>query len=154
MLLYLRVGSRITFMQAHTQTMQQTHTHKSMVGRVKVKMLLSLILYLIGGYQKILYNLVSKGIFPLFLVHFNMYVTEEVNVCLCEAGDNIGLTVGSTIHLTTYKVMIPPPIFLLKKMYDHQYIGGSADYCISATVTALAQILIFLPTEVGRSFCR
>ena len=40
MLLYLRVGSRITITQAHTQTMQQTHTHKAVARYVKVKMLL------------------------------------------------------------------------------------------------------------------
>ena len=40
-LLYLHVRSRKTIMQARTQTMQQTHTHKAVAGRVEVKMLLS-----------------------------------------------------------------------------------------------------------------
>ena len=40
-LLYLRIGLCITITQAHTQTMQQTRTHKAVAGLVKVKMLLS-----------------------------------------------------------------------------------------------------------------
>ena len=41
MLLYFHVGSNITISQVHTQTMQQTHMHKAVAQRVKVKMLLS-----------------------------------------------------------------------------------------------------------------
>ena len=41
MLHYLRVGSRITITQSHTHTMQQTHTHKAVTGRVETKKLLS-----------------------------------------------------------------------------------------------------------------
>ena len=41
MLLYLRVGLRITITLAHTQMMQQTRTHKAVAGHVKVNMLLS-----------------------------------------------------------------------------------------------------------------
>ena len=41
MLLYLHLGSRITIMPVHTQTMQQTHMHKAVARHVKVKMLLS-----------------------------------------------------------------------------------------------------------------
>ena len=41
MLHYLRVGLRITITQMNTRTMQQTHTHKSVTGRVEAKKLLS-----------------------------------------------------------------------------------------------------------------
>ena len=41
MLKYLRVGSRITITQSHTHTMQQTHTHRAVTGRVEAKKLLS-----------------------------------------------------------------------------------------------------------------
>ena len=41
MLHYLRVGLRITITQSHVHTMQQTHTHKAVTGRVEAKMLLS-----------------------------------------------------------------------------------------------------------------
>ena len=41
MLHYLRVGSRITITQSHKHTMQQTHTHKAVTGRVEAKKLLS-----------------------------------------------------------------------------------------------------------------
>ena len=34
---YLRVGSRITFTQSHTQKMQQTRSHKAVTGRVEAK---------------------------------------------------------------------------------------------------------------------
>ena len=36
MLLYLCVGSRITITQAHTQIMQQTHTHRQWPGMLKL----------------------------------------------------------------------------------------------------------------------
>ena len=41
MLHYLRVGSRIAIMQSQTHTMQQTHMHKAVNGRVEAKKLLS-----------------------------------------------------------------------------------------------------------------
>ena len=41
MLHYLRVGSRITITQSHTHTMQDTHTHKAVTGRVEAKKVLS-----------------------------------------------------------------------------------------------------------------
>ena len=37
MLHYLHVGSRITITQSHAHTMQQTHTHKTVTGRVEAK---------------------------------------------------------------------------------------------------------------------
>ena len=37
MLLYLCVGSCITIVQVHTQTIQQTHTHKAVAVRVEDK---------------------------------------------------------------------------------------------------------------------
>ena len=41
MLHYLRIGSRITIMQSHTHTKQQTHMHKTVTGRIEAKKLLS-----------------------------------------------------------------------------------------------------------------
>ena len=41
MLHYLLVGSSITITQSHTHTMQQTHMHKAVTGRVEAKKLLS-----------------------------------------------------------------------------------------------------------------
>ena len=41
MLHYLCVGLRITIMQSHTHTMQQTRTHRAVTWRVEAKKLLS-----------------------------------------------------------------------------------------------------------------
>ena len=77
MLHYLRIGSRITITQMHMHTMQQTHTHKAVTGRVEAKKLPLL---------KAIKSIVKKVNSRLkFLYRQANYFNEKVKKMICSA---------------------------------------------------------------------